>query len=440
MHQATNGDNLKIILSGDTLMTSAYDAADKAHQSFINLLRQADVRVTNLEIPLNGFMGSPLPNVGIHLSGAPEIGESLLSLGFNLFAGANNHALDYGVEGLRRHIDIMKKLDMNYTGVGEDLARASRPAYLETEQGCVALVSCTSSLGGGWPAVVPNEGVFGRPGVNALRFETTYVLEQHQFAQLQEIVGQLSMSFVRSAEFAMGYKPYRIDELPPAEPSQLTLFDRTIRAGSSTGMRTTLHAGDLERNLDSIREARKQAKLVIVSLHAHEFDTRPEEPAQFIIDFAHQCIDAGAHIVMGSGPHLLRGIEIYKGRPIFYSLGNLWFQYETLEYLPPDTYEYYGLPVDSSPSDFADHALLDFQKDSRYWETLIPVCEFERGRLKCISLHPVTLGYGQPRAKRGQPRLANSKASQKILAGIQALSRPFNTIIREQGGVGHVVL
>ena len=47
-----------------------------------------------------------------------------------------------------------------------------------------------------------------------------------------------------------------------------------------------------------------------------------EVPAEFIGAFARAMIDAGADLVVGHGPHLLRGLELYKGKPIFYSLGN----------------------------------------------------------------------------------------------------------------------
>ena len=52
-------------------------------------------------------------------------------------------------------------------------------------------------------------------------------------------------------------------------------------------------------------------------------------PADFIPIFARAVIDAGADVFVGHGPHVLRGIEIYKGKPIFYSLSNFIFQNET---------------------------------------------------------------------------------------------------------------
>ena len=52
---------------------------------------------------------------------------------------------------------------------------------------------------------------------------------------------------------------------------------------------------------------------------------------------AHAVIDAGADVFIGHGPHLDRGIEIYKGKPILYSLGALVIENDTVERMPQDS-------------------------------------------------------------------------------------------------------
>lgn len=70
-----------------------------------------------------------------------------------------------------------------------------------------------------------------------------------------------------------------------------------------------------------IREAREQAQLVLVCIHAgHEFYPLPSPRIQENYRFLVEC---GAHAVIGHHPHILQGIEIYQGAPIVYSLGNL---------------------------------------------------------------------------------------------------------------------
>ncbi len=88
-----------------------------------------------------------------------------------------------------------------------------------------------------------------------------------------------------------------------------------------------------------IEEARGLADLVLVSLHAHEQLGSKEVPAEFMGSFARAMIDAGADLVVGHGPHLLRGLELYKGKPIFYSLGNFIGQNELVAKIPADGYD-----------------------------------------------------------------------------------------------------
>ena len=91
---------------------------------------------------------------------------------------------------------------------------------------------------------------------------------------------------------------------------------------------------DARRILQSIRDARQRADLVIVYQHNHVFGSRsfstiftegmPERlaPNPWLTKWTHDEIDAGADIVVMHGAPLLHGVEIYRGRPIFYDLGN----------------------------------------------------------------------------------------------------------------------
>jgi poly-gamma-glutamate capsule biosynthesis protein CapA/YwtB (metallophosphatase superfamily) len=96
--------------------------------------------------------------------------------------------------------------------------------------------------------------------------------------------------------------------------------------------------------LESIKEARGEADIVVVLVHwGVELQETPE-PYQ--VDLAHQYIDAGADLVIGSHPHVLQGLEIYKGKGIAYSLGNFIF---TTSHHPP-TWETAILETTCSPA------------------------------------------------------------------------------------------
>src|SRR5690348_10029805 len=121
----------KVILSGDALITRTFrHATDPGLIGLVELLRSADVRFTNLEMLLNDYQGTPQVEAGgLHLSTDPAVGADLQWAGFNLFATANNHSLDFGSDGLRQHIAAMKQLGMAFAGVGESLHDAAKPAY-----------------------------------------------------------------------------------------------------------------------------------------------------------------------------------------------------------------------------------------------------------------------------------------------------------------------
>ena len=106
-------------------------------------------------------------------------------------------------------------------------------------------------------------------------------------------------------------------------------------------------------------------------------------PAEFIRAFAREMIDAGADLVAGHGPHLLRGLELYKGKPIFYSLGNFIGQNELVAKIPADGYERFRAAPDLKPGQVyqkrtqGDEA--GFPADRRYWELIVPTLRYEGG-------------------------------------------------------------
>ena len=147
---------------------------------------------------------------------------------------------------------------------------------------------------------------------------------------------------------------------------------------------------------------------------------------------------------IGHGPHVTRGIEIYKGKPIFYSLGNFIFQNDTVRWQPSFNYDLLKLDAGATPADFYDaRSELDsrgFPGDSIYWESVVIRCEFRKRNVHRISLHPIDLGHGRPRGQRGRPMLAGPDTAEKVLTRMQRLSKPFGTAIKVEKGVGLVQL
>ena len=215
---------------------------------------------------------------------------------------------------------------------------------------------------------------------------------------------------------------------------------RTAREGGDRAVRQY----DLDGNLKWVREAGRMADWVLVSFHCHEGGKTRDEPPEFLTTFARSCIDAGAHAFIGHGPHVTRGIEIYKGRPIFYSLGNFIFQNDTVRWQPSYNYDFVKLDSDATPADFYDARSekdsRGFLADSVYWESVVARCKYSGGELEEVRLLPIDLGFGRRRSQRGRPLLAGAKVGEKVLERMARLSKPLGTAVTLDNGVGVVRL
>jgi poly-gamma-glutamate synthesis protein (capsule biosynthesis protein) len=199
----------------------------------------------------------------------------------------------------------------------------------------------------------------------------------------------------------------------------------------------------------SVREAHRQADLVVVSIHCHEGhggEWNSDVAPDFLVEAAHRSIDAGADLIAGHGPHRLRGVELYRGKPVLYSLGNFFLQLETVDPVPPEAIEAQGMPADGLPADFHDRAWqaedgspIGFAADPTWFESLIVDCEFEDGGLSTLRLHPIELGSALPRPRRGVPRLVDTRQGTAILDRVAAMSSRYGTDLEIDTASGRAV-
>ena len=135
--------------------------------------------------------------------------------------------------------------------------------------------------------------------------------------------------------------------------------------------------------------------------------------------------------MVGHGPHLTLGVEIHKGRPILYSLGNVIFQNDTIRQVPAESYTRFGLGADATPADFldarTDYGRKGFPATAEYWEGIAAVCRFEGATPVALRLHPLDLGYGLRRAARGRPVLARGEMAARVLERVRDLSADLGT-------------
>jgi poly-gamma-glutamate capsule biosynthesis protein CapA/YwtB (metallophosphatase superfamily) len=422
-------NTLRLLLSGDSILQRRLQSrADASLQPLFDRVRAADVAFTNLEVLANDYRGDPvLESGGSHFGGPAWVLDELSEAGFDLFATATNHALDYGVSGLVHTLEALEARGLSFAGVGRNLEDARRPCYHTSPKGTVAMISCASSFAKGQEASAQRPDLPGRPGLNPLRFETMHEVTEAQLTSLREIADQLGLEAERQQKIKMGFA------FAASDPAVFPLNGMNFKTANKPAVRTTANKKDIDGIVRWIAEARGLSDLVLVSLHAHEQGESKEIPAEFIPVFARQMIDAGADLVAGHGPHLLRGMEIYKGKPIFYSLGNFIGQNELVPKMPADAYERFRADPDLTPGQVYQKRTNNdqggFPSDRRYWESVLPELTYEDGVLKAIELIPISLGFGEARHKRGRPRLAGAEEGKMILERFAALSKPFGTVI-----------
>ncbi|HUB82100.1 MAG TPA: CapA family protein [Bryobacteraceae bacterium] len=372
---------IAVTLTGQSMLRSDLRQTAPAAVPQIQALLKGDVVFTNFEAAI-AERGETVSEGRGFLS-PPEALDALKSLGFNLLSFSDNHAFDLRATGIRNTIREADARNIAHAGTGSNLPEASAPAYLRTPKGIVALVASASGLMAPGAAATAD-----RPGVNELRVEA-------------------------------GGKPNEATSDLAGAPAN------------------TPNAEDAARILRSIREARAHADLVIVYQHNHVFANRSFNtifteglqerlaPNGWLQTWTHAEVDAGADIVVMHGAPLLHGIEIYRGKPIFYDLGN--FIYNV-----PPTLFYISEPMS--------------------WESVVAYVEFRGKKLGSISLRPIVMNYvgeGQPDIHdpyaanrflltRGLPSPAAGARAGYILERLAGLSKAFGTTLEISGDTATV--
>jgi poly-gamma-glutamate capsule biosynthesis protein CapA/YwtB (metallophosphatase superfamily) len=372
---------ITITLAGQSMLRSDLRQTAPKEVPVIQGLLKGDVVFTNLEGAV-AEKGETIQE-GRGFLTPPEALDALTTFGFNLLALAGNHANDLKVVGIKNTLREADARKIAHAGTGNNVTEAVAPGYLHTPKGTIALIASASGL------IAPTSGATAdRPGVDELRVEAG----DNQNEAFEDL---------------------------PASPGN------------------TPNQEDAQRILQSIRDARQHADIVIVYQHNHVFANHSfatiftegmQErlaPNDWLKKWVHAEVDAGADIVVMHGAPLLHGIEIYHGRPIFYDLGN--FIYNV-----PPTLTYIDEPM--------------------AWESVVASVEFQGKSLQSISLRPVALnvvGEGQPDVHneytnnqflvtRGLPSPATGARGGYILQRLADESKPFGTTIERTGDTAEV--
>lgn len=424
------------IASGDSFITrhvakDGYDGFD----ALCDLIGKYDVRFANLEMTFHRQEGYPsATSGGTWAMTDPTMLDDMLRYGFNIFNTANNHSGDFGQGGVSATIRHLNERNMVFAGTGNTLQEASRACYLETREARVALIGVTATLDPAAIAGGQGGDMIGRPGLNPLRFKTVHHVNAEHFAMAKTLSDISQINARTEQKIRNGYlNPFPEGTLP------LGNMNFVLTNGPEYN-ETSPNPKDLTRTVEEIKEARRQADVVLVSVHAHEMKGADSKvAAQFVETFARAGIDAGASAVIGHGPHELRGIEVYNGGLIFYSLGNFIFQTETVATQPYDAFVGKNLPIDTKIGAYMDHRSKNGTKgyivQEDIWRAILPAWTVEDGVIKDVALYPIDLAQKGTRSQRGTPKLSRSTST---LEHIKRLSEPYGTIIEIRDGVGYV--
>ena len=374
---------ITITLTGQSMIRSDVRATAPAAVPAIQGLLKGDVVFTNFECAV-AEKGETV-HEGRGFLTPPEALDALTTLGFNLLSLANNHSFDLRVTGIQNTLREVDRRKIVHSGTGNNVDEAVAPGYLHTPKGTIALVASASGL------IAPGaRATADRPGVNELRVEA-------------------------------GDKENDATEDLPGAPGN------------------TPNAEDSQRILRSIRDARQHADLVIVYQHNHVFGNHSfwtifaegmQErlaPNEWLQKWTHAEVDAGADIIVMHGAPLLHAVEIYKGRPIFYDLGNFIYN------LPP---------------------VLTAIDEPMTWESVVAYVQVQGKNLQSISFRPIVMndvGEGQPDIHnaytnnefldtRGLPSLATGARAGYILQRLADASTPFGTKVEVRGETAEIKL
>ena len=379
-----------------------------------DVLRNADIAVGNLE---GGMTLYPADRA-----------KDMVDMGFDLLAPGE----DASVAGYEARAKYLLPLGIKVAGAGLTLDEARRPQFQEIPKGLVTLLHACPGNGLCGSAATNGSGV--RPaiaGVNQLGLSVWNTVTQSQFNQLKAI---------RDSVLARRNEPDVLEAsaLPPNEPpGRMLFYDQKFMVADKPGdIHYELDPADEQAQVLAVRNAKEVSDFTVFHMHNHynryafQHYSTDNNPADFMQPFLRKLIDNGLDMYVGSGNHNMQGIEIYKGRPIFYNQGNLGFDLLTTIDSPVNRGNLTG-------TESRERGYL-----ASHWNDITGVAyiantTYKDGRLVEILIYPVDIGLGQrPWSREHSPQTPTPQKARAILERLQKLSEPFGTTISIENNVG----
>lgn len=424
---------MKFLITGDSLFSSS-NLHKTMDPGVLARLKEADEVFTNAEFVTPEVNTAPAAGRGYQTSVRPQALKEFNSLNIRNVGFANNHTGDYGIVGILDTIKGAKDYGLTPLGVGLSLSDARKPAFLDTADGRIAIITVGVTRSEVFAASDPGNGVAGRPGVNPLRWSRTYVVDENDFETVKEISKRIGIA--ASMEEGKRIETFKSKSEDLFEFGSLFEGYLTFEKGDKPGVKTTANENDLREILKSIKDAKERSDFVFVNLHTHEGENEnwySDYPAKFIEDFAHAAVDAGASCIFGHGAHFTRGAELYHGQPIFYNLGSLFMEFEAGEsIISPEMFAAYGYEANESPSTLHKNRTKDrdgnwqgFYSHRKFSENFMVLFELDRekGQFE-YEMIPIDLQLTHSFVtKRGLPVLGSEEVTASLLERLNSISR-----------------
>ncbi|RDL48081.1 Capsule biosynthesis protein CapA [Ensifer sp. M14] len=407
-------EHFTFALTGQSLIKhDIRDITVPAFRKVQSVLREADLAFTNFESTILGrYGGWPLKGSFFGCSD-PLVLDCLQDIGIEALSLSNNHAFDLGPSGVLSTLEEVEKRGFLHAGLGRDQQEVSRASRATIAGRPVAVVAMDGGPGPDFMYAADGENNRpARPGVNRLGISQRIEVDGKTFEQLEAIRDRVGYTAI---DLANDSQP---DDRPHLDPdTEVALARAVFKRSDKCGRSVSINEADLHRNLAAIANAAKDRSLVVAYLHHHHWASDWYQVPDWVSGVAKACIDAGASMFVSHGAPVLQPIEIYRGRPIFYSLGNFIFH------------------VRSEKSTWTAPEV---------WESVVAATTFDAdNRLVEIRLHPVVIG-GDAALEDGvlerrlAPHLATGTSAERILARLAEQSAGLGTEIQISEGVGSI--
>lgn len=413
---------MKFAAAGDAIIGRVIQPDFAGYPEICPHIMAADASFFNLETTLNepGECCAGALSGGTYIRTSKRVLPGLRRFGFNMTSFNNNHALDFSYGGLLSTLEALEETDFVHAGVGRNLGDAAAPAYLDTSAGRVALIAVNTTFSPDMIAGEQNARVPGRPGINGLRVKKYVRVTPEELKLVRELADKTGINVSQLITAKEGYNA-------GIKEGEAALGELRFVEGDKCEYVMELVREDVERVKRAIYEAQLQADYIIVSIHSHQLSgDKKENPSKFLVDFAHECIDAGAHAIVGHGPHLLRPIEVYKDCPIFYSLGDFILQLYNIELAPKEFYDKVGVDGGATVHELLKTRSADFTRglmtDPRMFLNVVPLWETEGTKLKSLRLLPLMGAMDGKKSEIGLPRICDPG---QVVDYLGEMSRPY---------------